>query len=267
MKKISYDESKQIQLGILKDFIDFCDNNNLSYFIGYGSLLGAVRHKGFIPWDDDIDLQMPREDYNKLIKIYNDMQATDQYRLISPYSKDALHSYVKIIDTRTVKDESGVRYTGEKLGIDIDVFPIDGLPDTMAEYDDLFNKIKKIYKKFVYLKSDFSGNNLKNTLLRFYQSLMGTGSNLIRKAEKMLSKYPYNNSKYVGTLASYYDYYNDRHEKENYQGYVMLKFEDIDVKAPIGYDCILKTIYGDYMKLPPEDERVTHHTYTAYWKD
>lgn len=267
MRKISDEENKQIQLGILKNFIDFCDNNNLSYFIGYGSLIGAVRHKGFIPWDDDIDLQMPRPDYEKLIKIFNSSQGDKSFRLVSPYDKDAVHSYVKIIDTRTIKIERGVKYTGDYLGIDIDVFPIDGLPDTADEYDNLFNKTQKIYKKYVYLKSDFRGKNLKETILRLYQFFSGSGSNLIRKAEKELGKYPYNNSKYVGTLASYYDYYNDRHEKDNYSDYTILKFEGIDIKAPIGYDKILRDIYGDYMLLPPEEERVTHHTYSTFWKN
>ena len=266
MKEISYAENKQIQLGILRNFIDFCDNNNLSYFIGYGSLIGAVRHEGFIPWDDDIDIQMPRSDYTKLIEIYNKQNST-QYRLISPYSKSSLHSYVKIIDTRTVKIENGVRYTGNYLGIDIDVFPLDSLPSAQSEYDFIYNKTRKIYKKFIYLKTDFTGKSLKELVLRLYQFFIRDSASLIKKAEKIIAKYSYNNSEYIGTLASYYDYYNDRHKIDNYQGYVMLNFEGIDVKAPIGYDNILKTIYGDYMQLPPEEEQATHHTYSVYWKD
>lgn len=268
MREIFIEESKQIQLGILKNFIAFCNQNRLTYFIAYGTLIGAIRHHGFIPWDDDIDVQMPRADYEKLIKTFNRQQTSDRFFLVSPYDKNAIHSYVKIIDQRTVKIESSVRYHNNAyLGVDIDVFPLDALPDTQEEYDQYYKKVQKIYKKYAYSKTEFSGKDLKSRALKLYQCLLGDGRRLIKKADAERKKCAYDASGYVGTLTSFYDYYNDRHNKEAYEHGVPVLFEGIEVTAPVGYDRVLRDIYGDYMQLPPIEEQKTHHGYTAYWKE
>lgn len=268
MKEILIEEGKQLQLGILKNFIRFCEQNQLTYFIAFGTLIGAVRHQGFIPWDDDIDVQMPRPDYEKLIAIYNQKQAPNEpFYLVSPYADNALHSYVKLIDRRTIKIEEGVRYPGDYLGVDIDVFPLDALPDTQEEYDRMFNKMRKIQKKVAYSVINFEGKTWRDRLLRLYQRLLGDHRRYVKKMESNLKKRPYSESKFVGTMISYDDYYNDRHEKKDYESTVSLSFEGLTVSAPVGYDRILRHIYGDYMELPPVEKQVTHHSYTVYWKE
>lgn len=267
MREIFIEESKQIQLEILKNFIMFCDQNHLSYFIAYGTLIGAIRHQGFIPWDDDIDVQMPRTDYEKLIKIFNQQQISDRFFLVSPYDKRAVHSYVKIIDQRTIKIEKGVRYQSDYLGVDIDVFPLDSLPDTQIEYDQYYRKVQKIYKKFAYSEAHFLEKDWKSSILRLYQRLLGDHHRFVKKADAERKKHSYETSGYVGTLISFYDYYNDRHKKDEYERSVMVPFEGIQVKAPIGYDNILRKLYGDYQQLPPIEERKTHHSYSVFWKD
>ena len=266
MREISIEENKKIQLDILKNFVEFCNQHQLTYFLAYGSLIGAIRHKGFIPWDDDIDVQMPREDYDKLIRLYNENRSSDRYYLVSPYDPIALHPYLKLIDTQTVKIEQGVRYGAQYLGADIDIFPLDGMPDTQPEYDRVFNKMRKIQKKFTYSKIIFDGTTFRDRLLRIYQWFLGDGRRYVKQLETKLRKRPYAESKFVGTMISYDDYYNDRHEKKNYESGVPVQFEELTVQAPVGYDRILRNIYGDYMQLPPAEKQVTHHSYILYWK-
>ena len=131
MKEISFEESKKLELDILLAVADFCNKNNLTYFLAYGTLIGAIRHKGFIPWDDDIDIQMPREDYNKFIETFSH----ERYKTIAPGTPLSKHSFVKVIDTETVKIEAHKKYKKGFLGVDIDIFPLDGTPSDENEYN------------------------------------------------------------------------------------------------------------------------------------
>ena len=145
MREIGIEEGKQIELDILKFLAKYCDEKGFRYFLAYGTLIGAIRHKGFIPWDDDIDLYMPREDYDKMIACFN-KEAPAPFKLIEPHEKGAKHTFVKIYDERTVKLENG-SYGGRELGVDVDIFPLDGVPADQAEYDAWFDKLVKIYNK------------------------------------------------------------------------------------------------------------------------
>ena len=144
MREISFEEAKTIEKDILLDIVDFCDTHGLRYYIAYGTLIGAVRHQGFIPWDDDIDINMPREDYNEFLRTYN--AERENYRVIDPRSDIARHSFAKVIDVRTVKDEPMINCR-EPLGIDVDIFPLDGMPDDMQAYDAWYAELYHIYEK------------------------------------------------------------------------------------------------------------------------
>ena len=154
MKPMSFEETKQVELEILTNVAEFCDKHEIQYFLAYGTLIGAVRHKGFIPWDDDIDIWMPRADYNRFLKIYNKENSDSQYKVISPYDKISRHTFVKVVDTRTVKIESGIDYSNGYLGIDVDIFPLDGQPDNDKDYFKWYNKLQKYYKLYPYLIMD-----------------------------------------------------------------------------------------------------------------
>ena len=263
---IDLEESKKIELEILTYFARFCEEHGLRYFLAYGTLIGAVRHKGFIPWDDDVDVQMPREDYNRLIEIFNDQKEIEHLTLVSPEDKISRHSIVKIIDTRTVKIEKEVDYKNGYLGIDIDVFPIDGQPIDEESYDKWWNKLNKIY--WIYLINILDPSvSIKKSLAVPLIRVLFNKKRMKKNADKLHAAYPYETSQYVGVNETPFDYKTDRADKKHYENFVTLEFEGQSFRAPCGYEEILSTIYGDYMKLPPEEERVTHHSNYCYWKE
>lgn len=271
MKVLQFEEAKKIELEILKEFSDFCDENKLTYFLAYGTLIGAIRHKGFIPWDDDIDIWMPREDYNKFKELFNSQKVGGYYKAILPSDKVSRHTFVKVVDDRTVKLEKGVSYKSGTLGIDIDIFPLDGQPDDDTVYDAWYNKLFNLYKCHYYLITKFPSamsSKIKLLLRRIIVRIMYlTKSNILRKADKLHQKYQYENSNFVGAIESCYNFKSNRYKKEWFSEAVLVDFEEYKFKAPIGYHEILTKMYGDYMKLPPLEKRVTHHTNNTFWKD
>lgn len=263
MVQIGFDENKRVELEVLCAVADYCDKNNLQYFLAYGTLIGAVRHKGFIPWDDDIDIWMPRADYNKFIKEFRH----DIYEVIDPKSAVARHPFVKVVDTRTVKIESAVDYKNGTLGVDIDIFPLDGMPDNDGEYLEWYNKIQKYYKAFPAFILKWP-KRLKSKVKRaFIKLCFGSKDKILSKAEELHSLYNYDKCSMVGSVESCYNSVRDRYKKEWFEETASVDFEGLKFKAPIGYHEVLTAYYGDYMKLPPEEERVTHHSNTTYWKD
>jgi lipopolysaccharide cholinephosphotransferase len=266
MREISFEESKKVELDILVDVAKFCDEHGLRYSLAYGTLIGAVRHKGFIPWDDDIDITMPRADYNEFLRTYN--QEGKFYKAIDPRSSIARHSYVKVIDTRTVKIEPMIEYE-EYLGVDIDIFPLDGMPADDKIYDKWYATMHSIYRKYVYgIMTPNAKSHWSNFKLRVRK--IGVPKDvgiLLDKAQTMHEQYPYEECEYVGALECPWDWKENRVKKELYEQRVEVDFEGLKFKAPAGYHSILTSIYGDYMCLPPEAERVTHHNNETYWKE
>ena len=267
MRELSFEETKQVELDILVFVADFCERHGLRYFLTYGTLIGAIRHKGFIPWDDDVDIQMPREDYNELIRIFNAENGLGIYKAIAPTDKASRHAFVKIIDTRTVKEEPHLRYK-ELLGVDLDIFPIDGQPDDTAAFEAWYQSLVQIYQKYALKTVTPTYPKLKTNLnLIRKQLFIPSRQTLLKKAAKLHAQYPYETSRFVGTVESAYNGKGNRTQKEDYDGFVTVEFEGRAFRAPQGYDRILRNIYGDYMQLPPADKQVTHHENKVYWKE
>ena len=265
MKEISREESRKIMLSILKDIAQFCDTNDIKYFLSSGTLIGAIRHQGYIPWDDDIDIEMPRPDYDRFIELY---KANGNYAICTPSEPGSFFVYTKVYDKRTLKIESGIDYTRFKpLGIDVDIFPIDGQPP--AHQNVLFRK--QVDRRVTYFSFFTScicaaeNKKFKSRIKIFVSRLIGKAFfyNLYAKSAR---SYDFNSYSMVGFISPYSKYLN-RHRKEVFQDRVKVPFEDGEYWAPIGYDEYLQNLYGDYMQLPPLEQQQTHHRNNIFWKD
>lgn len=269
MMPISDEDNKKVQLGILSYFSQFCKENKLQYFLGYGSLIGAVRHNGFIPWDDDIDILMPRKDYNKLTGLFNKNKTDEKYELVHPLNKKARHPNVKIIDTRTVKIEKAIEYNLQDgyLGIDIDIFPVDGQPENEKEFRKWRKKLVHYYKGYTYCIRTFAQLGKREKVEKIvYSLLFKSKEEAYKKAQILHEMYPYENSRFVGVYESMYIYEGDRVPIECYEKSISHIFEGHYYDIPIGFDTILRNWYGDYLKLPPQNEQQKHHACNVFWK-
>lgn len=265
MKCINIDEMKKIQLEILADVADFCDKNGIRYFLSGGTMLGAVRHKGFIPWDDDIDIQMPRPDYNRFIHEY---QHPNFEVCCWDLDKNYICTYAKVSDKRTVLVENG--NFGREVGVNIDVFPVDGLPEGEEHIDRTVSKMKVLWGLIVCatVKDITKRSTLKKieiTIMRAVYKLFPLQSYFTGLAIKTAQKYPFDNSDKVATLVWGYGKREVISHSTATQ-YIKADFEQYKFNIPADYEDYLIHIYGNYMQLPPESERVYKHHANASWK-
>lgn len=250
------DDVKKTILDLAKEFKRICDKYNLRYFLDYGSLLGAVRHNGFIPWDDDMDFCMPLDDYDKFIEICK-TELDKNYALRCLDEENYVYTFLKIDDKRTSLTELFNKKSGYKGGVYIDIFLLRGLPDNA------------IVRKFYLMKIAFYRKMADIGLLDFnskkypwYKKIIinlgkfVNGRKYLLKLNKMLRKYKFDDCKYVSSTAAKLFCYCDKKlfsETEEY------RFEDTCFKSVKDYDGYLTRLYGDYMKLPPEDKRISNH--------
>lgn len=269
-KEILLEEMKSILLEEMEYLDIFCQKNNINYFLIGGSLLGAVRHKGFIPWDDDIDVGMLRKDYEKFINSFNKNE-TNRYKVINiDTSKEYYLPFSKIIDTRTILFEEV--NSNISLGISIDIFPYDNCPNDDYQEACNFANSLKIYRNILSIKSlaiRKERSILKNIFIKLAQIFFSCVSKkyLIKKINSIISQYSNNdNSKYVAEL-SYMPYGNrEIYEKIWLEKTIKLPFEQYKFSVPIAYHKFLEKTFGDYMKLPPLEKQVSHHNFKCWWK-
>lgn len=259
-RQIDKTEMQKIQLDILDDIHQFCITNNIRYSLAYGTLLGAVRHKGYIPWDDDIDLIMPREDYERFIKEYR----SDCNEVLDLSKSDVCKEmFVKVSRKNTIMKDC---LLGRKLwGINIDIFPIDNIMDNYKELLDKYHKLeKKIYRFCPYYKgaehkkiSLFLKNLIKRIVFLYPYNILRIKkqiNDLTRTSEKTTK---------AGLLLNGYGE-NEFFDKGLFEKYSTILFEGKYYNTISDYDKYLSQIFGNYMQLPPEEMRKSHHLYNAY---
>lgn len=270
MKYTDYDDKilkklQSLELMILKDFIKICEENNLSYYIYAGSLLGAVRHNGFIPWDDDLDVVMFRDDYEKFKKIFISSNNEKYDLLTNETHEDYFHLLSKLMIKGTLFEEKWVSQVDFHIGINIDIFVLDDLSD------DNFKRNYQLKKAFLYNKllimSQIKLDDLPfmpkvaTHLGHYLLKLFGIKPKwLTKRCLNFLKKYKDENVECVFDISATAEEYPQIYLKDDFKEVVKIPFEDIEVNAPKGYDHILKSLYGDYMQLPPEEDRYNHIT-------
>ena len=261
--KMTTQEQRQCLLDMAKYIDQLCLENNIRYSMMFGTLLGAVRHQGFIPWDDDIDLAFPRSEYDKLKNIFKNNK-NDRYIFIDNLNDPKYISpWAKIIDTKTYIVENKKRQS-DNYGIFIDIFPYDRLPSRFIKVD--YYKKKIFNQLFNGLRQPHqSGINVKNLLknIRGKIALFLGKKWISEKYDRLCRKNNIgNNDKIVS--ANIADY-NGAIDLRDFNKISRMKFENITLNSFKGYDRILKKKYGNYMQLPPIKQRATHEI-DAYWK-
>lgn len=265
MKDIDLDELKSIQLDILQVIHDFCQENKINYSLGCGTLLGAIRHKGYIPWDDDIDIYMLRREYDKLLHLFPN---TKNHVRISSLERenDWDKAYAKAYDERTICEEDS---NCKVIGVSIDLFPIDFVPKNDKKWL-RYNKRRRILKiasdiKTMRITDEYS--TLKKIIIKLCKIVLTPihQKTLVKWLNNYAQKFNNTESEYVfescqGLLLK------NKFSSSVFSDYMDIQFEDRQFKAMSGFDEYLKCAYGDYMRLPPENKRVSHHSFKAWWK-
>lgn len=253
-KRVSDTERKQIQLDMLKEIDYFCRANCIRYSLAFGTALGAVRHKGFIPWDDDVDIVMPLSDMRRFRDIFHSDMILYHDIDVDPSYTNAFSRLSYIPTYRKI----GVIH--KTYGVNIDLYPAVGLPETKEDVDSFFAKIAKMNKKRRFLMK------WRSRLMRYFPVIgipfFGT---FIRKYRDMiLYSYPYEGSKYY--LHAGRTVWDNVFDFNIFDELIEADFEDCKLLLSARYHDYLSHCYGDYMQLPPENQRHPYHGGDYYWK-
>lgn len=268
------DLHKKMLIDVFRDFVRICEKYDLQYFCCGGTAIGVIRHQGMIPWDDDIDILMPRPDYDKFLKIFNSLDISDNYELITAESNNRYYlPFAKMCDKRTtILEYDDIPCV---FGVFIDVFPLDGAPANLSQRNKQLLGFRRAANKLLVLPKSIT-INVRSGLTRIFNLQIRTAYNEFRYAlnkkrnrEKVLAEIDgymletdYSSSSYCGNYGGMWGI-KEFGPKEWFDGYELGNFEGISVRLPRGYHELLTQMYGDYMQLPPLDKRVSHH-HVAY---
>lgn len=263
--EISLEDLKQIELNLLITFADFCDKNNFRYYLCGGTLLGAIRHKGFIPWDDDIDILMPRPDYNRLLN-QKSKNISEYIKLVDWKTGGTRYPFIKVVDTRTKIKE---KYVDSATNVWIDVFPIDGNPASDIKNRFLYRKVLFIRKLLLISVARLGeGTTFRRKIVKGlvspFAKLIGS-SKLCDIINAQAQAYNFEKCSMIGGVLWGYGP-QERLNKNAFLSPISVQFENHFFNAPSNYHEYLTNLYGDYMKLPPLEKRVTH-AFDAWWEE
>ena len=270
---LSMRETQQIALEILHTVAEICEKLDLRYFLVYGTLIGAVRHQGFIPWDDDVDIMMPRPDHDKLMEYLD--EHIGEYPHLKVFNRKTCPEYPYMI-TRISDDRTEIRMENEKpfgMGVFIDIYPYDGLGNDKKEAVRFGMKGDRLSSLCYQASRDHFAIETTKSLWRkavkypVYLFCKAIGKERFQDAlEKLAGVKPYDSSRFVGCVIWLSWGVKDMYLRKWFEKFVYQPFEQYQFRIPAEYDKVLRHTYGDYMQLPPVEERTGHHYYKAYWK-
>ena len=265
MERLTKEELAKLQrksIDMAKYFVEFCKKHNLTCYLCGGGCIGTVRHKGMIPWDDDLDFFMPRNDYEKMWRIWKKENVASQYVLEKSDANHIDHNlFVTIRDKETTLIKPYQKDLDITHGVALDVLPLDGYPDS---------KIKRKLQCFwallysLYCAQLVPENHGKKVAFLGKVALKIIPSKKIRyciwkMAESHMTKYSIHECKGITELCSGPGYMKNWYPKEAFDKAIFLPFEDGEMPIPVGYDAYLKIAFGDYMKMPPKEKQQGHH--------
>ena len=260
-RELTIKEIQQKQLDMLKLVIDMFEEKGLRYYLCGGTLLGAVRHKGFIPWDDDIDILIPRPDYDAFVELAKNQPLLPGFEFRSYSLGNSYDPCCRIYDLKTHVERDYVNDPNDQW-LWIDILPMDGCPEDEAELVRMYKDVKK-YKKIINLMESRvgKGRNLVKAIIKpvfkalallFYDK-----RKLSAKIDEICRRYDFDTSRTVAGIAYGYGP-QERMDRESFVKPCKFEFEGLELDGPSCYDTYLKALYGNYMELPPEDKRKVH---------
>ena len=264
MKEISVSERKKLQLDILQKIDALCREQGFRYYLNSGTLLGAVRHKGYIPWDDDIDITMPRPDYEAFYRFFKENNTDDEMQLISYRDKTSIYPFFKMVNPKTIVIEHYIdpKY---RTGAWVDIFPLDGVKKNDSEPFKLNAKAHAKYNVVV-ANPNYGTTKFRKLVKRILVPLYRKNDiyEIARNLDNQVASTPICPENDIALVVWSYG------EQERMPYSILeateLEFEGKMFLAPRDWDQYLTSVYGQYMELPPVDQRETHFC-TAYWKD
>ena len=273
MKELTTREMQEVSLEILHTIASICEKHHFRYALIYGTLIGAVRHKGYIPWDDDVDIMMPRPDYDRLLEYLKENIA--DYPHLKVFNREECPEYPYMI-TRISDQRYRIEMENEKpfgLGVFIDIYPYDGLGDN-KEGAVAFGMKGDRLSSFCYqaTREHFAIETTTSTFRKLIKYPVYLFSKMIGKDyfQNQLAKLArvkgYDNSEYVGCVIWLSWGEKDIFPREWFDETILVPFEKYEFRIPKEFDKVLRHEYGDYMILPPEKDRVGHHYFKAYKK-
>lgn len=254
-------QAKLVQM--LKDFHAFCVKHNLCYYVIGGTCLGAVRHQNIIPWDDDVDVGMPRQDYQRLLEIVKTEPIGENYIVEAPLEKeDNDYLWAKMYNKTTTL----IELTKKKIkrGVFIDIFPLDGAGDDFKKAERHVHKITRVRNVFrVKISMVLPRRKFyKNLFIILFRWLPINTKKLIKKIINMSQQWGFDSSEYVANFVGAWGV-REISRKEWFGEPKLYDFAGAKVYGPSNADAYLTAVYGDYMQLPPEEKRVSHHDFVA----
>ncbi len=275
-KKLTMEQHRKILLDELIFITDLCDKNGIKYFLYRGTLLGAVKYRGFIPWDDDVDIALLRNDYEKLLSILEKNENENYKVLHMNNTKDYYYSFAKLVCKKTKLIENAKEI--KELGVYIDIFPLDGIADNYNVEMRKIRFLKNLVARRMRIKNQLPKTMVKErktqkNRYKYFKNFMYAfidyitlplGYNFfVKKLDKKLKLYNKREHKYV----SRYSNFDGVFDKKLFDEIDTYTFENKEFKSVKNYDLYLKQLYGDYTKELPKEEQRSHHQIKVLWRD
>lgn len=267
MEKINSQEYHEKLIEELSFVDTLCNKLEIKYFLMFGSLIGAIRHKGFIPWDDDLDIMMPRKDYERFLEYINHNDCSP-YTIVNNDNGSAPYLISRLSDSRYHLEFKNIN--AHELGIFIDVYPMDG-----AGRYQISSKLYAVYAHFLMLCFCATLENPSQNHTGVLKRITKISFRLIQRIplfsakrilDRLCHKITLEKSNYCACMNWLIDYKHEILKKKLFDTIIRVPFEGIQINIPADYDEILISLYGDYMKLPPKKDRIGHHFYEIYKK-